>query len=208
MKITCLLGSPRLNGNCAVFLNRFRDAARALGAETEYYALRELNYRGCLGCLACKTRSERCVVHDDLTPVLESVREADAMVMATPVYLREMTSLLRAFVERTYSFFLRIFIPTKPSASSGKEAGFHGCRAGRMTNCSGTSSANRTSVQKMQVYGNACCADLPCAQDRRYGGSEGARALMKEMAKAYQRKASRPPKSLSPLVSYKTPFFQ
>jgi multimeric flavodoxin WrbA len=109
MKISCLLGSPRTNGNCSVLLKKFRDSARALGAETEYYALRDLNYRGCLGCLACKTKSERCVVPDDLAPVLESVRESDVLAMATPVYLREITSFLRAFVERTYSFYLPDF---------------------------------------------------------------------------------------------------
>ena len=126
MKITCLLGSPRLNGNCAALLKRFRDTAQAFGAEIDYYALRNLHYRGCLGCLGCKTKSDKCVAPDDLTPVLESVREAEALVMATPVYLREMTSLLRAFIERTYSFFLPDF-HTNPRPSRlkpGKKLAF------------------------------------------------------------------------------------
>jgi multimeric flavodoxin WrbA len=116
MKVTCLLGSPRLNGNCATLLKRLRDTAQAFGAKMDYYALRNLNYRGCLGCLGCKTKSDKCVVPDELAPVLESVREADALVMATPVYLREMTSLLRAFIERTYSYFLPDF-HTNPQPS-------------------------------------------------------------------------------------------
>lgn len=116
MKITCLLGSPRLNGNCSALLKRFRDAAQRFGAEVDYYALRNLHYRGCLGCLACKTGSERCAVADELIPVLESVRAADALVLATPVYFREMTALLRAFVERTYSFYLPDF-HTNPKPS-------------------------------------------------------------------------------------------
>jgi multimeric flavodoxin WrbA len=126
MKITCLLGSPRLNGNCAALLKRFRDTAQAFGAEIDYYALRNLHYRGCLGCLECKTKSDKCVAPDDLTPVLENVREAEALVMATPVYLREMTSLLRAFIERTYSFFLPDF-HTNPRPSRlkpGKKLAF------------------------------------------------------------------------------------
>jgi multimeric flavodoxin WrbA len=116
MKITCLLGSPRMNGNCSVLLKKFQDSARVFGAEARYYALRDLNYRGCLGCLACKTKSEGCVIQDDLTPVLESVRAADVLAMATPVYFREMTALLRAFIERTYSFFLPDF-HTNPNPS-------------------------------------------------------------------------------------------
>jgi multimeric flavodoxin WrbA len=97
-------------------LKKFQNSARILGAEAWYYALRDLNCRGCLGCLACKTKSESCVVQDDLTPVLERVREADILAMATPVYFREMTSLLRAFIERTYSFFLPDF-HTNPKPS-------------------------------------------------------------------------------------------
>jgi len=97
-------------------LKHFNGTAEALGAEVRFFALTDLKYRGCFGCLACKTKAEKCVVHDDLTEVLESVREADALVMATPVYLREITSLLRAFIERTYSFFLPDF-HTNPQPS-------------------------------------------------------------------------------------------
>ena len=56
MKITCLLGSPRLNGNCAILLRRFQNSARAFGAEIDYYALRNLHYRGCLGCLEVQNK--------------------------------------------------------------------------------------------------------------------------------------------------------
>jgi multimeric flavodoxin WrbA len=116
MKITCLLGSPRSNGNCAALLKHFIDTAEGLGADVRFFALTDLQYRGCTGCLTCKTQTEKCVIRDDLTEVLESVREADALVMATPVYLREITSLLRAFIERTYSFFLPDF-HTNPQPS-------------------------------------------------------------------------------------------
>ncbi len=126
MKITCLLGSPRSNGNCAALLRRFCDTAEGLGAKVKLFALTDLRYRGCAGCLACKRKTEKCVIQDDLTQVLESVREADALVMATPVYLREVTSLLRAFIERTYSYFLPDF-HTNPQPSRlkpGKKLAF------------------------------------------------------------------------------------
>ena len=96
MKITCVLGSPRPNGNGEVLAKRFGDTAEKLGAQVQTYVLNELNYRGCQACMACKTKSDKCVLQDDLTPVLESVREGDVLVMATPVYLWDVTSLLRA----------------------------------------------------------------------------------------------------------------
>ena len=116
MKITCVLGSPRRNGNSEVLAKRFCDTAAKLGAQVQTFVLNELQYRGCQACMACKTKSEKCVLQDDLTLVLESVREGDVLVMASPVYLWDVTSLLRSFIERTYSYFVPDFA-TNPNPS-------------------------------------------------------------------------------------------
>ena len=109
MKITCVLGSPRPKGNSAVMAKRFGDTAEKLGAQVQTFVLNELQYRGCTACMGCKTKADKCVLQDDLTPVLESVREGDVLVMASPVYLWDVTSLLRGFIERTYSYFVPDF---------------------------------------------------------------------------------------------------
>ena len=116
MKITCVLGSPRPNGNTAVLAKRFCDTAQKLGAQVQTYLLNDLRYRGCQACVACKTKADKCVLQDDLTQVLESVREAEVLVMATPVYLWDVTSTLRSFIERTYSYFVPDFA-TNPNPS-------------------------------------------------------------------------------------------
>jgi multimeric flavodoxin WrbA len=97
-------------------MKRFNDTAEKLGAQVQSYVLGELNYRGCTACMGCKTKSDKCVLQDDLTQVLESVREGDVLVMASPVYLWDVSSLLRAFIERTYSFFVPDFA-TNPNPS-------------------------------------------------------------------------------------------
>jgi len=116
MKIICVLGSPRRNGNSEVLAKRFCDTTEKLGAHVQTIVLNELQYRGCQACMACKTKSDKCVLQDDLTPVLESVREGDVLVMASPVYLWDVTSLLRGFIERTYSYFVPDFA-TNPNPS-------------------------------------------------------------------------------------------
>ncbi|MGD9505996.1 MAG: flavodoxin family protein [Syntrophobacteraceae bacterium] len=55
MKIICLLGSPRKNGNSAAIAERFCETAKKSGAEVQTFALNELNFRGCQACMACKT---------------------------------------------------------------------------------------------------------------------------------------------------------
>jgi len=105
MKTLCVLGSPRTNGNSNTIAKHFCDRLQRLGAEVQTFALNKMNFRGCQACMVCKTKLDRCVLEDDLTPVLDAVRETDLLVMATPVYFGDITSQLKGFVDRMYSFF-------------------------------------------------------------------------------------------------------
>jgi multimeric flavodoxin WrbA len=104
MKIVAILGSPRLDGNSAFIAGRFLETAKKLGAETQSFALNTLAYRGCQACMACKKTSEVCVLKDDLTEVIEAVREADVIVLASPVYYAEVTGQMKLFIDRTYCY--------------------------------------------------------------------------------------------------------
>lgn len=104
MKIVTLLGSPRRGSNSAKIASRFLETAAGLGAKTRSFVLNDLIYRGCQGCYACKTSLEHCVLKDDLAEVLAAVAEADLVVMATPVYYGDITSQIKAFMDRTFSY--------------------------------------------------------------------------------------------------------
>jgi len=104
MKIVCLLGSPRENGNSATVAARLMDKAQELGAEVETIYLNGLDYRGCQACYACKNGAEECVMQDDLTPVLKKVRDADALVLASPVYYGDVSAQLKTFIDRTFCY--------------------------------------------------------------------------------------------------------
>ncbi len=105
MKITAIFGSPRLKGNSATLAEAFLGKAEKMGAEVERFPLVRLSYSGCAGCNACKTETERCILQDDLSPVLEAVRETDTVLMATPVYAFDIPAQLKALMDRWYSFF-------------------------------------------------------------------------------------------------------
>jgi multimeric flavodoxin WrbA len=126
MKIVCLFGSPRLNGNSCTLAKVFCDTAQTLGADVQTFALNKLQYQGCQACMACKTKLEHCVVKDDLADVLQSVAQADVLVMATPTYYGEVSSQLKAFIDRTYSYLVPDFIdnPNPSRLSPGKQLVF------------------------------------------------------------------------------------
>jgi len=106
MKIVSLLGSPRSGGNSATIANHVTLTASDLGAEARTFELNRLSYRGCQGCYVCKTRLDRCVLNDDLSEVLAAVREADVVVLASPVYYGDITSQLKGFIDRTFSYLV------------------------------------------------------------------------------------------------------
>ncbi len=116
MKIVCLLGSPRPKGNSAIIAKRFCDAAEGLGADIQMFKLNKLKYRGCQACMTCKTKLEKCVLKDDLSEVLDAIRNADVLVMATPTYYGDVSSQLKAFMDRTYSYLAPDY-KTNPSPS-------------------------------------------------------------------------------------------
>ncbi len=104
MKVVAVLGSPRLNGNSAFIAAHFLDAAKKQGAETHSFALNTLTFKGCQACRACKKTSEACVLRDDLTEVLEAVRKAEMIVLASPVYFGDVSGQMKLFIDRMYSF--------------------------------------------------------------------------------------------------------
>ncbi len=126
MKIVCLLGSPRPKGNSAVIAKRFCETAESLGADVEIFALNKLKYRGCQACMTCKTKLDKCVLKDDLAEVLDAVRDSDVLVMATPVYYGVVSSQLKAYIDRTFSYLVPDYVTNQnPSRlSPGKELVF------------------------------------------------------------------------------------
>ena len=104
MKIVAVLGSPRAKSNSTALARKILDKAKDLGAETQEFVLNKLEFKGCQACETCKTKLDHCVLKDDLTAVLEAVKAADAVVMATPNYFGEVSGQFKAFFDRTYSY--------------------------------------------------------------------------------------------------------
>lgn len=122
MKIIAINGSPRRNGNTATLLHKALEGAAAAGAETECIDLYTLNYKGCISCFFCKRKDEEhgiCAVQDDLAPLLEKVKEADAVLFGSPIYFMNMTSGLQAFLERFF-FSQTIYSREVPSVLGKK----------------------------------------------------------------------------------------
>jgi multimeric flavodoxin WrbA len=104
MKVMAINGSPRKNWNTATLLEKTLEGAASEGAETEIIHLYDLDFKGCISCFACKLKGGKsygkCAVRDELTPVLEKLRDADAVILGSPIYFGNLTGEMRSFLER------------------------------------------------------------------------------------------------------------
>ena len=104
-KIMIIDGGPRKNFNTASMLQKFAEGAKSVSSEIEVKTVRlyDLDYKGCMSCMACKIKgkaSNVCKFKDALTPILEEIAQADGLVLGSPIYFGQITGQMQAFLER------------------------------------------------------------------------------------------------------------
>ncbi len=103
MNVLIIDGSPRKTGSTATITNAFGEVASANGANVRIYKLNDMrNIRGCQSCTKC-WEVGHCVVEDDFAPALADHNWADIIVWATPVYMDDMSGILKLFTDRMFS---------------------------------------------------------------------------------------------------------
>jgi len=115
MNVIGINGSPRKQWNTATLVAKALEGAAAQGATTELVHLYDLDFKGCISCFACKTRGGKsygkCIMNDDLAPVLEKIAAADALVIGSPIYFGTVTGETRSFLERLLFQYLTYTVP-------------------------------------------------------------------------------------------------
>lgn len=101
--IVAINASPRMGWNTAALVSEAARGAESEGADIKMFDLYKLDkFTGCISCFACKLMPNkgRCAYRDGLTPVLDSIRQADGLILGTPNYLGDATAGFHALYER------------------------------------------------------------------------------------------------------------
>ena len=98
--VLIISSSPRKGGNSDTLCDQFKKGAEERGNYAEKIRLAELNIDYCSACYACK-KTGYCVKNDDMKLVVEKLRKADVIVLATPVYFYTMSAQLKTMIDRT-----------------------------------------------------------------------------------------------------------
>lgn len=117
MRVTGIIGSPRKRGNTDHLVRRILEGASERNAETEIVYLNDLNIRECQACMQCKENTFRCALDDDMQRLYLLIESSDIMVLGSPIYMGNITGLLKIFIDRWYAY---IGVPEEERLPLGK----------------------------------------------------------------------------------------
>ena len=111
MNIIAFNASPRENGNTAWIINKILEGAKENGAETRIFHSGKLNIKPCIGCLCCKKGGQECIIRDDMQKLYKKIKDADALILGSPVYMGQMSGQAKIFTDRLFAHFSPRFSP-------------------------------------------------------------------------------------------------
>ncbi len=101
MKVLMINGSPRPQGNTALALEEMRKTFAAEGIEVEILQVGNQAVRGCIACGNCSEK-KKCVFDDVVNEAALKLKEADGLVVGTPVYYASANATVIAFLDRLF----------------------------------------------------------------------------------------------------------
>jgi len=113
--VVVLSGSPRKNGNTARLVEAFMAGTKTSGKDSTLFRVAGLHIGGCRGCGHCFKNQGVCIQQDDMPPILDALRKADALVLASPVYYFSVTAQLKLAIDRLFAL-LEIGMAVKQAA--------------------------------------------------------------------------------------------
>ena len=126
MKVLIINGSPRKNGNTSIALAEMEKVFKSEGIDTETIQIGAMEIRGCNGCASCK-KNGKCVFDDIVNEAADKFRDADALVVGSPVYYASPNGTIISFLDRL--FYSTPFDKTMKVGASVAVARRGGCSA-------------------------------------------------------------------------------
>jgi len=120
-RIIAILGSPVPEGNTAHLLDRALKGAEDSGCTVEKIVVANLCFEACQEMMFCRDH-ETCIMDDDMQQLYPKLREADGLILATPVMCMGIPGKLKSFIDRCQIFFMAKYLRKKSLVSPEKKA--------------------------------------------------------------------------------------
>ncbi|MET8122541.1 flavodoxin family protein [Micromonospora sp. NPDC005189] len=109
--VVAINGSERVGGNTAEVLKYAAGRFAARGVRLDVVGLARKTFTSCGPCGECNTRTEPCLLRDDMPDIVRRMVEADGIIYATPVHGFGTASMMQQFIERAGVGYLRFERP-------------------------------------------------------------------------------------------------
>ena len=109
MKVLGIMGSPRIKGNSDLLLDEALKGAESQGAEVEKIIVDKLKIAPCreyYGCL----KDGNCVIHDDMDSLYPKILDADAVIIASPIFFYTVSAQLMLLISRCQALWARKYV--------------------------------------------------------------------------------------------------
>jgi len=110
-----LVCSPRPGGNTDLLVVEYVRGMTDGDATVKIVYIRDRHIEPCRGCEACSATGS-CVIDDDMTEIFELIESSDRIVLATPVFFYQTSSLAAKVIERSQPFWVRKYLLDNPPA--------------------------------------------------------------------------------------------
>ncbi len=101
LKVLMLNGSPRANGNIALAFKEMEQVFKENNVEYENILLGLTDIRGCIACETCR-KNGKCVFDDIVNELAVKFKEADGLVIGSPVYYGSANGTLMSALQRLF----------------------------------------------------------------------------------------------------------
>lgn len=103
MKVVAFNGSPKKEGNTFNGIKMVADELEKEGIEVEIIHVGNKSIRGCLACNGCvRNQNEKCVIQDEVNEWIQKMKEADGIILGSPVHYASLGATMKAFLDRAF----------------------------------------------------------------------------------------------------------
>ncbi|MCR5129222.1 MAG: flavodoxin family protein [Lachnospiraceae bacterium] len=99
-KILAIQGSYRNNGLTTLMLKYAAEELKKAGYEVEYIRLHDMKIGYCKGCRKCFEIGECVFKDDDMVRISQSIKDADVIILASPVYWANVPAIVKNLFDR------------------------------------------------------------------------------------------------------------
>ena len=122
-KVLMINGSPRENGNIALAFKNMEQVFDKFDVEYENIQIGKKDIRGCIACETCR-QTGKCVFDDIVNELSAKLKEADGLVIGSPVYYGSANGTLMSALQRLfYSNHTDLSLKVGASVVSARRSG-------------------------------------------------------------------------------------